>query len=524
MTNLDLINSFLFNQHSIGIIILISLCPVASMFSVIAKGWLFNLCVVWGWIDRYLAIVRWFFFPALLIVSGYSIYLLKSVSQIAYFIIILLLILAHLLHRKNKLIRKLNLIKCISECCLPNHKELLKYLNAVSGPFCIEYPKTFPEYSFDQIDFRSLKFVPIIFWIRGVGTTIRMARLVILASKKMGIHHLNSVTLPLVSAWGCSVIFYCRAAVSFKQGEILEKTNQPVVYLLTHSSFLDFAVTPILAAYRRKFDKSVTLPNFLVAANHFLYNPVYRWFLGIGQAAKAMGMIFVSRSGKKKDAKLAIEETITTITANRDVAIFPQGTRAHGRSNNLGERVEAGYYAVGSRQRMSFENGHVKKGAAYLGMELARRKKTTTFLPIAIHGASIVCPRGSSKINPGGMIEFRIGEPIYSNTMLNYDVEKWRLVIDERLRAVTGINTLVERYFLKDMRQRLDPSEFEELALALKPWRSGDNLLHSILDVVYTINPKKRGPFVGEAARLILNNADKEQFMNLKARVATMVK
>lgn len=371
---------------------------------------------------------------------------------------------------------------------------------------------------------------------RGVWSTIWLTRLIILAGRRGGDEFMREVASAFAVIWGSRIAELAMAQVTIDGKDFLPRAGGPQIFIYTHASFLDFAVAPFALAARPCSNGGVNcLPKFLIAKDHFIDNPIFYNVLGIGRAAKALGMIFVDRKAADKITaakRVAKESAAALLGASPDIAIFPQGTRALCLKGPRGERRDAAYYTVGSQDRIRAPGGHLKKGAAHicvaLADELARsgRDETIKIIPIAIAGAAIACPKGSFKIYPNARIELRVGEPILVGPSItepeNYSESVARLHtrIDCALKNLLHIHAELERRFFEDIRGMLDPMRIDEVAIAMKPWRGDDYLLHSILDAIYTCGPDLWRGFLGELIHLILNFADRKEFLTLKSKIA----
>lgn len=164
--------------------------------------------------------------------------------------------------------------------------------------------------------------------------------------------------------------------------------DQPVVYIINHSSTLDMFIIAGLGLPSTRY----------VAKYEFLYNPL---FLILG---KASGQIFVKRQEKDK-AVAALHKAYTRIRKNNfSLLVAPEGTRKH-----------EGLI------------GPFKKGAFRIALDLQY-----PIVPIHIKGARELCSGGSLTVYPG-TITVQFHPPI--------DTSAWSLdTLDEH------IHSLRERY------------------------------------------------------------------------------
>lgn len=140
----------------------------------------------------------------------------------------------------------------------------------------------------------------------------------------------------------------------------------PLVVMANHQSYLD-----ILALYR-------ALPRvFGMVAKKELFRIPY--FSGV---MRAVGCVPVDRA-HRVSAMSTMREAARTVAAGATIAVFPEGTRSHGK--NI---------------------ARLKKGPFYLA-QLAQ----VPSLPIGIRGAAALMPRENTGIWPG-LIEVHVGTPI----------------------------------------------------------------------------------------------------------------
>ena len=409
-------------------------------------------------------------------------------------------------------------------------KEFFSHLLCSSGAFRHKLPKA-PYHTVDtaHLNFKSENGLPFQNVVSGIWSTIWCTRLSMMALKWKGRDFLREVASAMSVIWGTRIAQLSKSEVIVEGAEKLRELHGYNIYLFNHGSFIDFGMASVLTG---------KLPRFLVARDHFLDNPVFRSVLGIGRVAEAFGMVFVERKGNESQARAVVEEAaIKLVREGIDFAIFPQGTRAIGKKAANGERLEAGYYTVGSRARMKREGDHLKKGAAHLGactaLVLAEEKidADVNLVPVAIKGTSIVAPKGSKRIKPNVTIRLKVGEPIIikpgevagigdnqGQTYLDF-VRRLHTRIDHELKSVAGVHVDLERRFFEDMRTMAESLDIEEMAIAMKPWRGDDYLVHAILDCIYACDADNWFPFLGRLMYLIKNDATREELLTFKGEV-----
>ncbi len=394
-----------------------------------------------------------------------------------------------------------------------------------------------PDRPFQQVNLEHLDFKKPgkkrISWgrkLKGIWSTIWLKNLCLLALKKKGKQYLKQVTPSLAAVWASRLSQIVFAEVVLEQTIYLQKLRGLNIYLFNHLSFLDFAFAPLLL-------QGKSLPKFLMAKDHFLDNPIYHRILGLGQVAMALDMIFVERKGQKETAQSSISKGVQQLAEDStDLAIFPQGTRAYGRVGKHKERLDGGFYAVGSLKRLKQDGGHLKKGAAYLAIEAAKNivqkkeKDRINLIPVAIKGTGQIAPRGTWTLKANMVVNLKVGEPLTrtladvlvfadEQNLENY-VESLHQKINIAMRENLQVHVNLERRFFEDMRKILPPFEAEEVALAMKTWRGKDYLVHAIIDCIYTCPPKLWWELLGRLIYLIRNDAPREDLLKFKSEVA----
>lgn len=409
-----------------------------------------------------------------------------------------------------------------------------------------------PEQPFSRIDPAALDFrtgrpsrrgVGPIALLAGAWSTLWLARLVLFCHRRRGADAARALASSLAVIWGSRTAQLARATVTVEGIAHLPPPGGPQMVLFTHMSFLDFALAPLALAARpdhRAPEEAVAppdcLPCFLLARDHFRENFFYYRVLGIGRAAEALGMIFVERRrGEPRERAALITRTAAAALVDRAalLALFPQGTRVTPCVGARGERLDSAYYTVGSRERIGADGKHLKTGAARIALEAAREmgkrgeRQPILIVPIALSGTGLACPRGSMRILPNIHIRLRVGDPIAVEPLRQEaapeTVARLHSRIDGALKNSGRIHAELERRFFEDMRGLVDPLKIEEVAIAMKPWRGEDFLLHAILDAIYACPPRCWRTFVGELVHLLLGFASRDELLAFKGRVADAV-
>ena len=99
-------------------------------------------------------------------------------------------------------------------------------------------------------------------------------------------------------------------------------------------------------------------------------------------------------------------------------------------------------------------------------------------------------------------------------------VTKLNTRIDDALKSTFRIHAELERRFFEDTRTMLDALQMEELAIAMKQWRGEDYLVYATLDCIYACKPRYWRSMLGQLTHLILEDAPREDFLELKSKIA----
>lgn len=387
----------------------------------------------------------------------------------------------------------------------------------------------------------------------GAWSTMWLARLILEAKVAGDDARFARVASSLAAIWGARLCQLARAAVTIEGRAQLPLPGGLQLFLFTHGSFLDFALAPLVLAARPgaltpPLQSGSCLPRFLLAKDHFRDNILFYRILGIGRVAEALGMLFVERStdGTPERAHRVTQAAAAQLVHGQGaLAIFPQGTRARAYRGATGERLDAAYYTVGSPDRIKADGQHLKKGAAHIAAAVAEAvayagsREPVRIVPIAIAGAATVCPRGTMRIQQNVYVRLLVGEsvlvppttfgpcregetPHAASPPLSREafVSQLHTRIDVSLKMTGRVHAELERRFFEDMRGLIEPMAIEEVAIALKPWRGDDFLVHAILDAIYACPKHRWRTFAGELVHLLLNFTSREELLAFKGRIA----
>ena len=469
-------------------------------------------------------------------------------------VLFVFLIATHFIFSKIKKIEK---IACA--VYLEDHPEIdpdlfYKLLLSSQGPFRVRVfgkpTKTVNLCAPDFTSSRPMKRLSISTYIVGAWSIMKLARLTALLSRKLDREEVEKIAPSISAVFATRILKLIRGKLSFEGIDGIQKDSCSNIFLFTHKSFLDFVVAPLLPlAMAARNNSERKLPLFLMAEDHFKRNPLFYSIFGIGMAAEALGMIFVKR-GKKGGREEAV--AISKIASERiirdgsDLAIFPQGSRALPYASTQMIQLDAGYYTVGSKTRMKKYGAHLKKGTAFITVEVlleaAKSEKSfhVRLIPIAISGTALACPKGRSAIKPNVSIKLSAGTPIVRTTASVDDMKGLSgkelqskkehcaaiimEMIDSELKGASKVHAELERRFTRDISEMLDSLGFDEIALAMKSWRGEDYLVHSILDCIYTCKHKLWRQLTGELVHHIQNFSERDELQKFKEKVVDLIK
>ncbi len=283
------------------------------------------------------------------------------------------------------------------------------------GAFALKLPDQIAAVDYSYIDYRSGKVATqsVMPLFKGCIDTATLAKLAILAMKKMpgeeGIEAFDS----FARIWGARFVAQAKLRLKTVCNQDLPKLQGKVLLVFNHKSYLDFVLNFFALGNLRNEGRHLR-PRFIAAKDHFIDNPlVYSW-MGLGKCIQDAGMIFINR--KKGKGWLAMKEAAEKLVKRDvEVAVYPQGTRAWGLSDENGQRMDAGYYTTFHPKKISDPRGHLKNGTAQLildtALELQKANQSALHvLFIGMDGTGTAGAKGSFKIQRETDITFHIGQ------------------------------------------------------------------------------------------------------------------
>ncbi len=470
-------------------------------------------------------------------------------------IIPIFLIACSFIHRKIRRKDYLSLMTLNSAFPDMDPHVFFDYIFSIRGVLSTHLPKTpsrlVPKQVIDYSRSMKKNKLPFSTKINGLWSTACIANLLQCACVYFDKKSVRNIAANLSIIW-CHRIMHLIAGkitIECMCDENAFKQNMPKIFVFTHKSFFDFILAPFIALHIQKKSQyqgadDISVPLFLLAANHFKRNPIYNYVLGIGRMAERLGMIFVERddSASATRAKRVIDASVEKLMAGNDISIFPQGTRAKPFFDLSGNRLDAGYYSTGSKRRMKTDGGYLKKGAAYIAVEgvlMASTKEcldNIMIVPVAMNGTANACPRGTSQVHMNRNIYVRVNQPIVvtqkdlynaigKSSDPQFEEKKRNFVmavhkrIDASLRDASKINGELERRLLEHARHICDAFQMDELALAMKQWRGDDTLVHATLDAIFACKPEKWRIYVGELIYQLLHFGSRDAILAIRQRI-----
>lgn len=271
-------------------------------------------------------------------------------------------------------------------------------------------------------DFRDEKASPSRFVIFQIFVTSAwMTRIIIQAESWLGPKYYLELFDHGARIWSLVVLAFSRSVTKTEGMDQLKElpVGAKRLFLFNHVSMTDFALGFSALDQFVETERKVKL-KFVIAKDHFIDNPLIYSIGGIGRCIELAGMVPIDRKNSK-NAVVALEGAAKIVADNDiDLAIYPQGTRSFGQFNSAGELVDAGYYSSAKIERAAEPLGHIKKGTAFMALDVLRALKDSEtpvhLVIVGIQGAGTLIPKGSLKMNRGANMIYRVSEIITLET------------------------------------------------------------------------------------------------------------
>jgi 1-acyl-sn-glycerol-3-phosphate acyltransferase len=412
------------------------------------------------------------------------------------------------------------------------------------GSFLIQLPAPVKMLNHSSVDYRTGKpsrktLRPL---LGGALDTATLAKLALFGMKhfegEMGINMFDT----LARIWGATFAFRSHLKLQTTGVDKLPVLHGKILLVFNHKSYLDFALNFFALGDIQNKGRHLR-PRFIAAKDHFIDNPlIYSW-LGLGKCIEKAGMIFINR--QKGKGWLAMKEAADKLTeSDVEVAVYPQGTRAWGLSDEKENRIDAGYYTTFSKKTFNDPRGHLKSGTAQLILDTALRLREKGAPPlqvlfVGIDGTATVGPKGSFLIQTESEVTFRIGScwtvnlpnelkfenpsgaPPTTEAHENYldELKAIHLQLDHELeKTIERHKTLIERV-LND--PRIPQQNILEVENYLRRADETENIFpFVILDRIYALPCVQWEIYLKDFAQFVLEDADEMTWKELNKKVS----
>lgn len=251
-------------------------------------------------------------------------------------------------------------------------------------------------------------------------STSTLARLVMIAFQRVGPEHGCNVFDGLARLWGSRIAQLFHLRLSTRLPQVLEPLEGKTLLVFNHQSVLDFALNffalgdiRVHSQERLGLNTRHLRPRFIAAKDHFVDNPfLYSW-LGLGKVIENVGMVLINRKQKGKGWQAMAEAAEKLSQSDVEIAVYPQGTRAHPLKSFSGKRRDAGFYTTCSAKHWQDPLGHLKPGTAHLIVDsliklYEKGEPQLNILVVGIVGAGIAGPKGAWRVQTETEIEYRV--------------------------------------------------------------------------------------------------------------------
>jgi 1-acyl-sn-glycerol-3-phosphate acyltransferase len=376
--------------------------------------------------------------------------------------------------------------------------------------------------------------------------TAHLAHICLRNLKYLGPESAREIFDCMATMWGKRTLETLSASFRMEGWEKIEALEGRILLSFNHKSHIDFVLTFFaLSAVRLSSGRGVR-PRFVTAKDHFVDNIIVYELLGVGRLIETVDMVFIERKkiGKGLDslsraARFVVEKPI-------EIAIFPQGTRALPHLDRDGKRWDAGYYTTFSPRGANDDMGHLRKGLAYLALDVALmlsdmgENTPLHIVNIGIEGTSSMACKGSSSVQTGVPVAFRVGEVVTlrpeavrglkkptgkpgtpEEKRYLERMEEIHHRVDHALAQASRIREHLTDRFSTELRESLqfEPEKIDRIQEALKGSPARSREIVRILDRLYACPPECRDPFLRELAGMLLQDAPQERLKSLRERV-----
>lgn len=385
-------------------------------------------------------------------------------------------------------------------------------------------------------------------WIRILWDTAHLAHISLRALKFIGPAYARQIFDVMAAMWGKRLIQDLHADLHVVGGENVEGLAGKNIIVMNHKSQLDFGLCFFALSHLRLAGGRKLRPRFIVAKDHFVDNPlVYDW-IGIGKLIESVHMVFIDRTKTTQGFQSLSQAAQFLLEQEIDIAIYPQGTRAEGNTDRTCKRRDAGYYTTISPRDMDGDLSHLKKGAAYLAvdvlLELLQQKsdQPLNLIFVGISGTAVALAKQSSQVQLETDFHFNIGRPLtltaemvrglakpQQASALNPAEEGYlKLVnhihaqIDSHLAACIDIQQNLQHRFLVDLQGhfRFSNERIEQVGRYINTLSQKSSIVYQILDRIYACKPAIWNPHLSELAQLLMEECPVARLQTLRLQVS----
>ncbi|GEM_PF-5617369 len=323
-------------------------------------------------------------------------------------------------------------------------------------------------------------------------STIFIASLILQTARDKHLRpHVRHIFDALQLQWGARILQLGHLALTIEGVEHLQTLDDIALFCGTHTSLLDMIALPIATGLVVPSQRGAFHVRFMAAADHFRDNWLLFSLLKIGRAMQAAEMIFVHRHGEPLQRQRAITQAVRQLVESGvDLSIYPQGTRAPGRCDAHGVRVEPGYFTTGGKRRLVRVGGHLKTGAARIALATARAlalqqpPRHVSCVPVALLGGGIAVPRETFRLQTETLLTLRIGAPLRVPVTAGDDesaVAHFHAQLDAALQSTHGITQRLIEWV------RAEPSLQKISCDALAEWMHENSEVVATVDCLYQL-------------------------------------
>lgn len=402
------------------------------------------------------------------------------------------------------------------------------------------------ELTLAQADFRhkqrsELKILP---FFLSLFDTLTFTRLFLRVCRDVGEAYAREVADAVAIMWGKRLLQHTQACLNVTGLEKLEGKSGHFMLIFNHKSSLDFVYT-FFALSEVPVAGRALRPRFIVAKDHFHDNPWIYHVMGIGRTIEVMDMIFIERKNREKGFANLKQAARTVVDRDVDIAIYPQGTRAHGNFDRAGKRRDAGYYTTVSRHNPNAALSHLKKGTGYLVFdildELRRQGKNEELhlVFVGISGTATSLPKGSLKILTENTVDYVFSDvasfsPSELSAVLRLEsppeeikqlqdefARKINHLIDEKLINAIQLHATLRKRFLTDLKGhfRFDEDKIRVIAEGLERFSRDTDVAYKILDRVYSLSMVEWNGYLSQFSQLLMGRLEQPRFEALLEEV-----